>query len=87
MQYMYWIQKTIIFYEITLFVMFSLQLRLLYESAPMAYIMEKAGGAASDGKQRILDIEPKNIHERCPVFMGSKDDVADVLKFYSECSK
>ncbi|KAK3098681.1 hypothetical protein FSP39_021929 [Pinctada imbricata] len=63
------------------------KLRLLYESAPMAFIMEQAGGCASTGKQRILDIEPTDIHQRCPVFMGSKDDVQDVLDLYQKYSK
>ena len=44
----------------------------------------KAGGIATTGKQRILDIEPKAIHERCPVFLGSRDDVQDLLKFFKE---
>lgn len=48
----------------------------------MAFLIEQAGGAATTGEQRILDLEPKDIHERCPVFMGSKDDVADVLSFF-----
>ena len=47
------------------------KLRLLYECFPMAYVMEKAGGAASDGARRILDIEPKHIHQRSPIHMGS----------------
>jgi fructose-1,6-bisphosphatase I len=51
------------------------KLRLLCEVAPMAYILDKAGGAATDGEQNILDIKPKALHERVPVFMGSKLDV------------
>jgi len=58
------------------------KLRLLYEGNVMAYLMEQAGGMATTGKGRILDIEPKAIHERCPVYMGSKEDVEDLLKFY-----
>lgn len=60
------------------------KLRLLYEAFPMAFLTEQAGGVATTGKQRILDIEPKSIHERCPVFLGSRDDVQDVLKFFKE---
>lgn len=45
----------------------------------MAYLMEQAGGMATTGKGRILDIEPKAIHERCPVYMGSKEDVEDLV--------
>ena len=57
------------------------KLRLLYEASPMAFLVEAAGGAASDGTQRILDIEPHELHQRTPVFMGSTDDVADALRF------
>ena len=57
------------------------KLRLLYECFPMAYIMEKAGGAASDGARRILDIEPKHIHQRSPIHMGSAQDVETIEKF------
>jgi fructose-1,6-bisphosphatase I len=52
----------------------------------MAYIIEKAGGLASTGKERILDIVPKHIHERVPVFMGSKDDVQDIINLYTKHS-
>ena len=48
------------------------KLRLLYECNPFAYIVEKAGGKATDGKQRILDIKPTALHERTPFFVGSK---------------
>jgi fructose-1,6-bisphosphatase I len=57
------------------------KLRLLYEASPMAFLVEAAGGAASDGTQRILDIEPKALHQRTPVFMGSVADVEDALRF------
>lgn len=63
------------------------KLRLLYEANPMSYIVEHAGGAAIDGKQRILDIKPTSIHERCPVFMGSKDDVKDLEELYKKYNK
>jgi hypothetical protein len=43
---------------------------------------KKAGGVATTGNQRILDIVPPNIHGRCPVFLGSKEDVEDLKKFY-----
>lgn len=43
---------------------------------------DQAGGVATTGTQRILDVVPKNIHGRCPVFLGSKDDVEDLKKFY-----
>jgi fructose-1,6-bisphosphatase I len=57
------------------------KLRLLYEASPMAFVVEAAGGTASDGQRRILTIKPKELHERTPVFMGSPDDVADALRF------
>ena len=57
------------------------KLRLLYECFPMAYIMEKAGGMASDGKRRILDIQPEHIHQRVPIHMGSVEDVKEIESF------
>jgi fructose-1,6-bisphosphatase I len=51
------------------------KLRLLYEGNPLAFIVEQAGGAASDGTQRILDIQPTELHQRTPLFIGSKNDV------------
>jgi len=55
------------------------KLRLLYECNPMAHLVEQAGGLASNGKERILDIVPKGLHERQPIFIGSKLDVQDYL--------
>src|SRR2546421_560962 len=52
------------------------KLRLLYEAAPLALVVEQAGGAAIDGKQNILDIEPHALHQRTPLIIGSKQDVA-----------
>jgi fructose-1,6-bisphosphatase I len=52
------------------------KLRLLYEAAPLAFVVEQAGGAAIDGKQDILDIEPHTLHQRTPLIIGSKRDVA-----------
>ena len=51
------------------------KLRLLYEANPMAYLFEQAGGSAIDGKDRILDITPSELHQRTPLVLGSKDDV------------
>lgn len=51
------------------------KLRLLYEANPLAFIVEQAGGAASDGHKRILDIDPAELHQRTPLFIGSKSDV------------
>lgn len=60
------------------------KLRLLYEAAPMSFICEAAGGAASDGATRILDIEPTKLHQRTPLFLGSRDDVAELERFLRE---
>lgn len=55
------------------------KLRYLYEAAPMAFIMEKAGGIATTGTEAILDVVPKNIHYRVPIWLGSVEDVTDFL--------
>jgi len=60
------------------------KLRLLYEANPLALIVEEAGGRASDGTQNILDIEPKSLHQRVPLIIGSKEDVDLAEKFISE---
>lgn len=59
------------------------KLRLLYECFPMAFIMEKAGGKASMGSGRVLDIQPISIHQRSPIILGSRLDVEDFEKFMS----
>jgi fructose-1,6-bisphosphatase I len=60
------------------------KLRLLYESAPLAYLMEQAGGRASTGMENVLDVVPKELHARTPLFIGSKEDVALVESFIQE---
>jgi len=57
------------------------KLRLLYEANPMSMICEQAGGKATTGKIRILDIQPKSIHERVPVFLGSVENVEELETF------
>ena len=57
------------------------KLRLLYEANPMAFIVENAGGRASDGFQRILDIQPTDIHQRTPLIIGSEEDVKIAEEF------
>jgi fructose-1,6-bisphosphatase I len=52
------------------------KLRLLYEVNPLAFIVEQAGGYASDGVRDVLDIVPEALHQRTPLFIGSADDVA-----------
>jgi fructose-1,6-bisphosphatase I len=63
------------------------KLRLLYESAPLAFLMEQAGGKASTGTQAILDVIPKKIHARTPLIIGSKDDVSLVESFIQEAAE
>jgi len=58
------------------------KLRLLYECNPMAYIIEKAGGIATDGRNRILDVQPTDIHERHGIFLGSKLDMEEIEARY-----
>ena len=55
------------------------KLRLLYEANPLAFIVEQAGGAATDGGQRILDIDPTDLHQRTPLYIGSKSDIEIAL--------
>ncbi len=51
-------------------------LRLMYEAAPLAFVTEQAGGRASTGSERILDVTPTSNHQRVPLFIGSPEDVA-----------
>lgn len=63
------------------------KLRLLYESAPLAFLIEQAGGRASTGSQEILDVVPEKLHQRTPLIIGSKDDVALVESFIQQQAK
>jgi fructose-1,6-bisphosphatase I len=63
------------------------KLRLLYEANPLAFICEQAGGAAIDGRIRVLDIQPTELHERVPLFIGSKRDVDLALRTYAHHSE
>jgi fructose-1,6-bisphosphatase I len=58
------------------------RLRLMYEANPMAFIIEQAGGAATDGRQRILDIQPEQLHQRVGVILGSKAEVERVTRYH-----
>ncbi len=60
------------------------KLRLMYEANPMSFIIEQAGGAATDGRQRILDIQPTELHQRVAVFLGSKNEVERVTSYHNE---
>jgi fructose-1,6-bisphosphatase I len=57
------------------------KLRVLYEAAPLAFIAEQAGGAASDGRERIMDLVPTALHQRTPLYIGSAEDVAECESF------
>jgi fructose-1,6-bisphosphatase I len=57
------------------------KLRLMYEGNPMAFLIEQAGGRATDGFKRVLDIQPRSLHERTPLFLGSQEDVLTAEQF------
>ncbi|HSV55300.1 MAG TPA: class 1 fructose-bisphosphatase [Burkholderiaceae bacterium] len=59
------------------------KLRLMYEANPMGWLIEQAGGAATNGKQRILDIQPGKLHERVSVILGSKNEVERVTSYHT----
>jgi fructose-1,6-bisphosphatase I len=59
------------------------KLRLMYEANPMAFLVEQAGGAATTGRQRILDIAPEKLHQRVPVILGSKNEVDRVTGYHA----
>ncbi|WP_227431111.1 class 1 fructose-bisphosphatase [Psychrobacter sp. I-STPA6b] len=63
------------------------KLRLMYEANPMALLIEQAGGAATDATHRILTIEPNDIHQRVPVVLGSKNEVAYVQQLHESALK
>ena len=58
------------------------KLRLLYEANPIAFLVEQAGGTAIDGTRRVLDIPPDSIHQRTPLVVGSRVEVADFERFF-----
>jgi fructose-1,6-bisphosphatase I len=60
------------------------RLRLMYEANPMALIVEQAGGAASTGYERILDIQPEGLHQRVPVILGSRNEVEVVVGYHRQ---
>ncbi|PXW26670.1 class 1 fructose-bisphosphatase [Paraburkholderia caballeronis] len=63
------------------------KLRLMYEANPMAFIVEQAGGAATNGAQRIMEIQPTNLHERVAVFLGSKNEVERVTGYHRDAKQ
>ena len=60
------------------------KLRLLYEANPMSLLVEQAGGAATNGSQRILDIVPTSLHERCSVMLGSREEVELLQRYHAQ---
>jgi fructose-1,6-bisphosphatase I len=63
------------------------KLRLMYEANPMAMLIEQAGGAATNGHERILDIQPSKLHQRVSVILGSKNEVERVTRYHQEAPK
>ncbi|HYA65851.1 MAG TPA: fructose-bisphosphatase class I, partial [Burkholderiaceae bacterium] len=59
------------------------KLRLMYEANPMAFLIEQAGGAATDGHRRILDIQPSSLHQRVAVFLGSREEVEYATRLHA----
>ncbi|WP_455203067.1 class 1 fructose-bisphosphatase [Kaarinaea lacus] len=60
------------------------KLRLMYEANPMSFIVEQAGGASSTGRERIMEIQPDDLHQRVPVVLGSKNEVDRVVAYHKE---
>ena len=60
------------------------KLRFAFEASPLAFVIENAGGCASTGKKRILDITPTNIHQCVPLYIGSRLDVKIVENFFND---
>ena len=62
------------------------KLRLMYEANPMSWLIEQAGGASTNGKQRIMDLQPTKLHERVSVVLGSKNEVERVTAYHHQAS-
>nr|MBP9528882.1 fructose-1,6-bisphosphatase [Laribacter sp.] len=60
------------------------KLRLMYEANPMSFIVEQAGGIATDGHRRILDIPPEGLHQRVAVFLGAREEVETVTRYHQD---
>jgi fructose-1,6-bisphosphatase I len=63
------------------------KLRLMYEANPMAMLVEQAGGAATTGTERILDVQPNQLHQRVSVILGSKNEVERVAQYHRDAEK
>lgn len=59
----------------------------MYEANPMSMLVEQAGGAATTGRERILEIQPTQLHQRVPVFLGSKNEVAEATRYHLDADK
>ena len=59
----------------------------MYEANPMAWLIEQAGGAATNGRQRILDVQPQKLHERVSVILGSKNEVERVTRYHQQAGQ
>jgi fructose-1,6-bisphosphatase I len=62
------------------------KLRLLYEAAPMSFLLEQAGGKSITGHSRVMDIPPVNVHQRVPIILGSPDDIDECYGYYDRCT-
>jgi fructose-1,6-bisphosphatase I len=62
------------------------KLRLMYEANPMSWLVEQAGGASTNGRDRILDIQPSQLHERVSVILGSRNEVERVTAYHREAA-
>lgn len=60
------------------------KLPLMYEANPMSSIVEQAGGAASTWRERIMDLRPRELHQRVPVILGSREEAARVVRYHTE---
>jgi fructose-1,6-bisphosphatase len=60
------------------------RLRLMYEANPMSFLIEQAGGAASTGRARIMDVQPSTLHQRIPVVIGSREEVERIERYHAE---
>ena len=63
------------------------KLRLMYEANPMGWLVEQAGGAATNGRDRIIDIVPSKLHERVSVVLGSKNEVERITQYHAQQSE
>ncbi|HET7930925.1 MAG TPA: class 1 fructose-bisphosphatase, partial [Rhodanobacteraceae bacterium] len=63
------------------------KLRLMYEANPMSLIVEQAGGAASTGRQRLLEVVPDGLHQRVPVILGSKNEVEEAVRYHADADR